>query len=293
MREYSTGITVANTVRLTRDSHKGAFLLVEEDTDARLYKRFVNIEACRVIVAHNKENAIGALLELEKQGGIEGVLAIVDADFDILEGTAVSQGLLYTDAHDLESMIMQSPALEKVLDEFGSEEKIRTFLGQYQKDIRTVLLDAGVVIGYLRLLSLQASLNFNFNNLNFDGFIDRVSLIIDQGQLIRVVRSRSHSPDASKLLGAVRTDEDVRVLLNDLMGSSYDSWHMCNGHDLSYILLIGLRRALGNSQKLDVQMLETALRLAYEQAHFRSTKLYALIREWEIAHSPFMILLSE
>lgn len=52
---------------------------------------------------------------LEKDAFL-GVLAIVDADFDILESKLPeSKNVLFTDAHDLETMIMKSFALEKVL----------------------------------------------------------------------------------------------------------------------------------------------------------------------------------
>ena len=56
--------------------------------------------------------------------------------FDILEGTVpLSQNLLFTDTHDLETMLLNSPALEKVLSEHGSETKINNFA----KDIRQTL----------------------------------------------------------------------------------------------------------------------------------------------------------
>jgi hypothetical protein len=37
-----TAHSIANTVRMIRSLHEGAFLIVEGDTDARVYKRFVN-----------------------------------------------------------------------------------------------------------------------------------------------------------------------------------------------------------------------------------------------------------
>jgi Protein of unknown function (DUF4435) len=53
-------------------------------------------------------------LAILEQRGFQGVLAIVDADFDrLVPPTYQSLNLLLTDAHDLETMLIQSPALEK------------------------------------------------------------------------------------------------------------------------------------------------------------------------------------
>jgi len=137
MREFITADRIANKIRQMRSQHLGAFLIVEGDTDARLYKNFLDCTKCHVENASSKDKVVAALNILEKDR-FEGVLAIVDADFWILEETIPSiTNLLLTDTHDLETTILKSPALGKVLSEHGSEQKIINF----GKDIRQTLLE--------------------------------------------------------------------------------------------------------------------------------------------------------
>jgi len=41
---------------MTRSLHKGSFLVVEGDTDARVYKKFINKEECKIIPALAKQD---------------------------------------------------------------------------------------------------------------------------------------------------------------------------------------------------------------------------------------------
>src|SRR5260221_1535366 len=101
--------------------------MVEGDTDKKLYKTFVNESRCNITVAYTKSIALAALSILE-QNDFPGVLVIVDTDFDALEGKVLfSPNVSYTDTHDLETMLIESPSLDKLLGEFGSENNISQF----------------------------------------------------------------------------------------------------------------------------------------------------------------------
>src|SRR5229473_7091816 len=130
---------IANTIILKRKypgNEALSFLVVEGDDDKRFYNMFVNNNKCNINIAYSKAFAIAALTILE-QTSIVGILVIVDSDFDIFEGkTFSSPNILFTDTHDLETMIIRSPALEKVLGEFGSENKIAQFEQTTGKDVR-------------------------------------------------------------------------------------------------------------------------------------------------------------
>ncbi|MCU0286443.1 MAG: DUF4435 domain-containing protein, partial [Acidobacteria bacterium] len=114
---------------MTRSLHQGAFLVVEGDTDARVFRDFID-NTCILIPAEGKDNAVKALEMLEKSG-FQGLLVIVDADFWRLEGhKTVSMNLLLTDNHDFDTMILSTPeVMEKVLEEFGCTEKLAKFPG--------------------------------------------------------------------------------------------------------------------------------------------------------------------
>ncbi|MCI0486402.1 MAG: DUF4435 domain-containing protein [Blastocatellia bacterium] len=269
---------------MNRELFSGAFLIVEGDKDSRFFRNHIEPNQCRTVPANGKDNAIKALDILERES-FKGVLSIVDTDFDFVEGKLpASQNLLFTDHHDLEIMLFNSQALEKVLTQFGSAEKIDKFQEQYKKDIRTVLLEAGRTIGYLRWLSLQQNLGLDFEGLSYGGFLDVSSLEVDALKLIKVVKNHSqkHALDETEILND----------LQGLISVTHDDLHICCGHDLSAILSIALRKALGSNKADDVraEMLEKFFQLSFEASIFSATRLYASIRRWEQDNHPFRIL---
>ena len=266
---------VANEIRMKRTQHLGTFLIVEGATDARIYKAFTDAHTCQVIVAHNKENAIQALSILEKESFI-GVLAIVDADFWILEGVKLpSANLILTDTHDIETTIIRSPALEKVLAEYGSESKLTNFTRKLGKDIRLLILESGLPVGYLRWIALKNRLALRFEDLPFSAFVDLNTLAVDIMKLIRTLKNRSQLPSIK--------EKDLRDQMSALKANSHDPWHICCGHDLVCILSIGLRKAIGSNNATEVKpdVIQKGLRLAYEISYFYMTQLYQSVRAWE------------
>ena len=273
---------IANRIRLlrTQSQYTGSFLIAEGDTDARVWKNLVDSTKCRVENAHNKNNAVAVLNILEK-GKFAGVLAIVDADFDILEGSVpLSPNLLFTDTHDLETMLLKSPALDKVLLEHGSEDKIKGFA----KDIRQTLLESAKVIGYLRWASLKFDYSLKFEDLAFKKFVDDRTLILNQSELIKTVKNNSQKQGLD--------EREIQQKMDSLTTTTQDMWYVCCGHDMIGILSIALCKALGscNSKQVEPNVLEKDLRLAYESAHFRLTKLYLAIQTWEQTNQPFEVL---
>ena len=250
----------------------------------RLYTSFIDPVYCLMVNAFNKENAINSLLILDSYS-FPGVLAIVDSDFHILErNLPTNRNLLPTDFHDLETMLLVSPALDKVLSEFGSTEKMARFVSLTNKTILSTLTDSGLPIGYLRWLSLRENLSLKFEDLSFIDFVDANTLAVDEAQLITTVKNHSKQ---------MTLDEQwVMDRLIRLKNPAYDPLHVCCGHDLICILSIGLRRLLGSHDTSEVKphILERSLRLSYEYQHFKTTKLFNDIKQWEKANPSFKIL---
>ncbi len=271
---------IATKIHLLRTQHTGSFLIAEGDTDARVWKNLMDSTKCRVEIAHNKNNAIAVLNILEKDN-FAGVFAIVDADFDILEETfPLSPNLLLTDTHDLETMLLKSPALEKVVTEHGSAEKIESF----PQDIRQTLLQSAQIIGYLRGASLKFNYCLKFEGLAFKQFVDDRTLILNESKLIQTVKNNSQKPGLD--------EQEIRANMDSLKTDTQDMWYVCCGHDMISILSIALCKALGscNSKQVEPNVLEQNLRLAYDSAHFRKTKLYIAIQTWEQTNKPFEVL---
>ena len=284
MREYLKVYREVNAIRLRRSYFSGTFLLVEGTSDKKFYKRFINKESCLVIPLSGKPSSkfrVIQVLEILKKSNFEGILAIVDADFDHLEICAYQNiNLLRTDTHDLETMLLQSPALEKVIREFGSEDKITKF----NKDIREVLLDTEILVGYLRWISQTDKLSLAFSSITFSKFISEKTLQINELKLIQEVKNKSQA--------SFLKDEDLQQKLVNKKHNNHDPWQVCCGHDLVEILSIGLRKAIGSNKAAEVEVnsLERNLRLAYEETYFDKTQLYLHIKTWQNNNQPFQVL---
>jgi Protein of unknown function (DUF4435) len=280
VQESITPEFYANEIRMRRSTYKGAFLIVEGDTDAKFYRQLIDSDYCQVSIARNRDMAIKVLLVLQKTA-TPGIIAIVDKDFDELNGTLPNiDNLFFTDTHDLETLLLRSPALDKLLIEFGSHEKLLNF----DRDIREVLLQAGCSIGYLLWVSLKDGFNLKFEGIDFPKFIDETTLNIDEVQLIQAVKNKSQQPNLSAvaLLQSLTAQKDP----------NHDRWQVCCGHHLIEILSFGLRKTLGTNKSQDIMIdkLEMALRLAYEANDFRRTALYVTIVAWEAAHPAYQVL---
>jgi hypothetical protein len=285
MKQHLTPHYIANTVRMMRPVYSGTIVLVEGDTDARVYRRLVDETHCRVIPGYGKSNVLNALEMLEKTD-FKGILAIADSDFWKLNNTKPdSDNLLLTDTHDLETMIISSRALDAVLIEFGSERKIK----RTGKRIVDMLLKVALPIGYIRWISSskQENLSLRFKNLSFDTVIEvqGITMKTDIGKLISRVKKQSRN--------ATLDEQKMKEILQELIRSNrYDPWHVCRGHDMVHILTFGLRRVFGNrhARSISYEQVDSILRIAYGRAEFSRTKLYVSIEQWEKTNPGYRIL---
>jgi Protein of unknown function (DUF4435) len=296
MKEVISASYKANEIKMLRSTFSGTFLLVEGRSDETFYKNFVDQNTCRIRVTGGKQRAIDILQILDNEAApngstFAGVLAIVDADFDRLESSPhQSPNLLRTDTHDLETMILQSPALDKLLAIFASDDKLKEF----GRDVRTALLEAGISIGYFLWLSKSENLNLTFDGIKFNEFIDKETLQINELKLINEVRNKSQPAAKSALSDPSAVQKRIAAKKKD----DHNPWQVCRGHDLVEILSIGLRKALGSNKATDVEArsderkstLENQLMLAYDAAYFLKTRLYQEILAWESRNQPFRVL---
>ncbi len=96
------GFYIAAQIRLIRQVRKGTVLILEGDSDGKVFDRFIDTTSCDIEVAFGKKNVLDALDLLEDEG-FPGVVALVDSDFDrILELKSTLVNLCVTDQHDLD-----------------------------------------------------------------------------------------------------------------------------------------------------------------------------------------------
>ena len=273
MREFLTTEDICNELSMERTVFDGAFLIVEGITDSRLFGKFVDRGEVNIVIAHSKDNVRGVVKEMSGRRRDRKTLGIMDPDLERLRGRHARPPLFHTDCRDMEMMAITSNALDDVISEYGDPEKVDRFEERFGP-IRDALVSSSYPIGLLMFISQERGLNLSFKNLTFNRFINPASMALDARQMVSEVLDNSRS-------ARIGRKELLRVL-NDEAEQLDDMWEAARGHDTISILLIGLKRSFGgfNASGLDEGSLGGALRLAFSDECFRSTRLYADTTEW-------------
>ena len=273
-------VVIANEIRMQRSQHSGPFVVVEGRDDRLFYLQQVNPRSCHIKVAEGRAH-VEDVIHILDDDGFEGTVGFIDNDFDVLEGQDLpSTNLIRSDYHDLECLLLESPALDCLLVEFGSAPKIEAC----EEDVRALLLKAASHLGYLRWLSHRNGYGLKFDGLSLRACVDSRDLTVDAPELVRRVRNLStgHVPSAGVL------EDGVEQLAQE----EHDLWHVCSGADLIKILSIALTQKLGSNRHSIVtpDKLRSALRLAYTHQDFRSSTVHAGVLEWEERNGSFRLM---
>ena len=253
---------------MRRTLHDGSFLVVEGKDDERFWKPRCH-DSCRLIDGKGKLNVVHGLERLDEIN-FQGALGVVDSNHDHLQGMLLpSVNLVATDAHDLECLLCRSPALDRVLAEYGDADKIDRFERRHGMDVRTALLDRGLVFGRLRWAARRFEPNLGLGNINPRRFIDEKTWVVDDEQLLHMASSSAQV--------------DAQVLQREVTQLPHtDPWHIVQGHDLIEILRIGLRGVLGSLRvSTGVDAIARLLRQAIPSEDLQSTGLWRAMRRWE------------
>ncbi len=258
-----------------RTSFAGSFMLVEGKQDSRFWGPRVRKDACQLVIADGKNNTLRAIARLDELG-IQGVLGIADADLDHVQGSSPSSpNLLLTDTSDLETMLVRSHALERVLAECGDPGRIRQFEAAAGRTVRDELLERGLAFGKLRWLCVRKGVSVEAGQFRVAEFVLPDTWQLDTARLQQRACDAGIAGDQAELLA------DLAAL------PAADPWCVCRGHDLVTLLQLGLYRVLGDKGSRDMG---AALRLAAQDASLRGTGLWTGIRDWERRNPPFQVL---
>lgn len=275
------GRVIAAEVIMLRADNKKTILIVEGTSDHKLFSSFIDNKMCDTVIARGKKNCIDAI-KVSNEKGIEGVLAIVDKDFDVfLQIVENVENLIYSDDHDIEVSLIKSPALEKVFTELGSAKKIITRRDKGD-DIREKLLYAAHPIGVARLYSLKNEISLVFEGFKFR-YISK-DFNFDNNDLFKELKNHSKMQNLEA--------EGYHAELKYWENTDHDRWEMCCGHDLCRLAGLALQSLWGsrNTNEVSQTEIESRLRLAFEADHFRQTGIYTNIKEWEARNPDYVAL---
>ena len=273
-------VVIANEIRMRRSQHQGPFLVVEGRDDRLFMEQFTSPGSCKVVVAEGKQS-VCEVIDILENDDFKGALGLIDSDFDRVEGgEATSPNIVKPEFHDLETMLICSPALDRVLSEVGSQDKLERF----GKDVLEELIARALPVAHLRLYSVRNGLNLRFRGLKYSAWIDPVSFEAKVSSLIEEVKNHSQRLDMAS--------EALAVGIREVETADLEPREICNGQDLIEVLSVGLRRVLGTNDASSVNgdKLRRYLRLAFSIQDFAASSLSREIRRWEAENDGFPLL---
>ena len=284
MEEFITPERTANAIMQDK-SFIGHYLLVEGKKDVKLYGKFINQDNVRIKPAFGNEKVKSILSSLEDRG-FDKKIGIIDSDFNKILNNEISiDGLFMTDDHDVEVMIIKTTALENVIRIFCSNAQIVKFEKDNNTTIRDSLLKVGKEIGYLKLANSIHDLGMIFKPKKADGNLikyskftcDKTLNYLGDDKLIDTVinYSRTKSP-------SLKPKPEIESSLTKVRQDEFDLNQLVNGHDLSNLLYLLMKKVLKSRNKMLINnnSVEDSLILSYEYDFFKKTDLYASLKKW-------------
>jgi len=283
--------TVA-TMEMTYPGNGGkVFVIVEGPYDLEVYDRCFSRDASILRIANSKENVRDVVAGICDHSG-EGdgrIIGIIDSDFSLFTGAGIKgENLFITDTHDLETMLIASPALDRVIEHVASHAIQQSFAQKLQgelrgTDLRQSLTMAARYLGFAILVNNRRGLNITFKHINckkrdnFARFIDAETLECNIDSLLGLILEKN-SDRGEEFIEALRGE------ISDSAGYYFEyPWHICRGHDLICILLrdISYRYPQRNGGDIRGRDLEQLLRSYYRAEYFARTDLCDRLIAWE------------
>ncbi|MBN1882612.1 MAG: DUF4435 domain-containing protein [Deltaproteobacteria bacterium] len=181
---------IITEITMLRNSFDGIFVLVEGINDMVVYRNFFKEGKVIIRYTDGKENVV-KIVENLNESGIQGVIGIIDADYDNYFGKQYSiDNLFQTDGYDLETMVFFSPAFDKVISIYCNKERIKRFENKCKKKLKDTIIGHARSVGFFRLLSFNFKLNFN--NIEYGYFIKSNGKYLDKEKMIKAISFKSN-----------------------------------------------------------------------------------------------------
>lgn len=267
MREASEKITDAKVadVKSLFDTHVNdgkVIVVVEGPDDKEVYQKVMDANAVCFYVDCNCDKHFVILNALNNKYG-NRLLAIKDADFDRLDGTANPYpNMMLTDTHDMEGMIVS-----ECLSELQGDDAVRC-QGINLADIYVELED----VSYLKWFNHVNHYGINFSETTLDLNIN-----------------------AYFCACIANTQKSVSVTLADMyeFKSAYhgvSKKELCNGHDIFERIYVRAKAA--NAANYAKKPFFRRLRRAYPRDSFVNTALFQAIKAWEASYNQAILAVS-
>ena len=263
------------------EMHKHNILIIVEGiTDIKFFNAYrLDNRFIYESPENGKREVISAVNQL-REAGNDAVYGICDADFDGLSGIS-HNGVFFTDAHDLEMMLVKGGVVDKFIMTHTERKLIQGNLAEvFCRDVKINILCACYRLGLLKWFNYLNHSKLNFKGMNYREFINinKTEVIVDDMEYIRYVLSRSRAVaeqlNAGVLLAGMRKLE--------LMSPEHFS--ICNGHDFTCILKMMYETDISVNRNMRLDEIDNYLRLCYDQPTFKTTRLHTSLNQLLALH---------
>lgn len=278
MREYITLDSEVTEFRMMFTCCNQRTIAIEGETDELVLKQFIRCDEFRFTPRHNYKNVLEIVAKANENNN-SFLLGIIDKDFHTITSYTGHKfgcipNIVYTDYHDIEMSLFESPAFDKYIRVFGSVEKLKKV-----PDVKGCIYSIAEVIGALRLVSIEEDLKLKFEGLESNSYLDWRDPQIDIIQLLKVVTQRTQTTSKQKLS---ITNEELALKIQDVMKRKLDRTLLCNGHDVLETLCFCMRSkfATKSSNELCEETVFRELLLAFTIEDFMRTNMAQAIQTW-------------
>jgi hypothetical protein len=155
-----------------------------------VFIRFIDKASCSLVVGVNKDNVIRTIERLDADR-FRGAVGVVDSDYSEFLGVQLpSLNICRTDENDLECMILESEAFDKVLLHYSSSQKVAQIERMSGLSVRALMYAQGASLGAIRLAAKRAGWPVKFSSMTYS-FSSNTSFEIDTASVCRHVLARS------------------------------------------------------------------------------------------------------
>jgi Protein of unknown function (DUF4435) len=254
-------------LRLDRKARRTGVVIVEGPTDERVLSTVFALDRRRLFPVRGRVNLLRCAGSLDEKS-MTGVVCVADRDFDSADAQwKESSTVVFYDGADLEAMIVESEALDRVLEEWASKRKLERLGGS--SGVRTLLRERAQPLAVLRSASARENLGLCFSELPIQDIVEKSQARIKNASLVS--RLAKAGPRRDRLEGLLAEDEpecpDTHQPLR-------------RGKDLMSLLATMFRQMIGSLSRQQVRgdFVERTMRLALAPGDFDNTPFNARFR---------------
>lgn len=269
-------------VRSPEDNH--VILIVEGQTDFTFYsncicnEKYVLPTDFRDDISEGRKGKVIETIMKANEEGIEGIIGLIDADFDNLSNFNIEENLYRTDTHDLEAMLIRSKrTLKKVLISYSKD---RCLIPEHDiSKIQSIILGSSKYVGYALWCSNNYGWRINFKKFPINQCMDD-SCRLDIEKMCELLAKRATSNEISS--------EEIKLEVSKKLSKQWDMWQVCRGKEMVRVLAHYISYSLNNCSVRHDNLVHDLI-LAFEKEDFFKTNLYSSLMDWQSKNKDYLL----